>query len=108
MLVAMLESLRQRRRLLAILVAFGTRRSTLGWSVLWQTLIPVVLALLLAIGFGTVLGGILLAMVNRPVRADPRSVAAICALGLTLVAGVTGLSLPALWRLMRPDGLRTE
>jgi hypothetical protein len=108
MLVAVLESLRQRRRLLAILVAFGTRRSTLGWSVLWQTLIPLILALLLAIGFGTALGGILLAMVNRPVQADPRSVAAICALGLTLVALVTALSLPALWRLMRADGLRTE
>jgi hypothetical protein len=108
MLVATLESLRQRRRLLAILVAFGTRRTMLSWSVLWQMLIPVVLALLLAICFGTTLGGILLAMVNRPVRANPRSVAAICALSLTLVACVTALSLPALWRLMRPDGLRTE
>ena len=71
---------------------------------LWQTLIPVTLALLLAIGFGTALGGILLAMVNRPVQADPRSVAAISALGLTLVAAVTTLSLPALWRLCGQTG----
>jgi ABC-type antimicrobial peptide transport system permease subunit len=108
MLVAILESLRERRRLFAILVAFGTPRSTLAWSVLWQTLIPVMLGLIVAVGFGLALGSILLAMVDRPIRVDATSAAAICALALALVAGVTALSLPPLWRLMRPDGLRTE
>jgi ABC-type antimicrobial peptide transport system permease subunit len=76
--------------------------------VLWQTLIPVMLGLILAVGFGLALGSILLAMVDRPIRLDVTSAAAICALALALVAGVTALSLPPLWRLMRPDGLRTE
>ena len=41
MLVGTLEQLRERRHVLAMLVAVGTRRSTLGWSVLWQTALPV-------------------------------------------------------------------
>jgi hypothetical protein len=39
---------------------------------------------------------------------DAASVAAICGLGAALVVGVTALSLPALWKLMSPNGLRTE
>ena len=49
----MLEQLRERRRLLAVLVAFGTRRSTMSWSVLWQTAVPVLLGLVLAFVGGT-------------------------------------------------------
>lgn len=41
MLISQLEQLRERKRLLSVLVAFGTRRVTLGWSVLWQTAVPV-------------------------------------------------------------------
>ena len=41
LLLTALEQLRERRRLLAVLVAFGTRRSTLGWSLLWQSAVPV-------------------------------------------------------------------
>lgn len=49
MLVSQLEQLRERKRLLSVLVAFGTRRATLGWSVLWQTAVPVVLGLAVAV-----------------------------------------------------------
>ena len=45
LLLTALEQLRERRRLLAVLVAFGTRRSTLSWSVLWQSAVPVALGL---------------------------------------------------------------
>ena len=108
MLVALLESLRERRRTLAVLVAFGTPVRTLGWSVLLQAALPVVLGLLLAVGVGVVLGGLLLGMVSRPVTLDPASIAVVCATGAGVVLGVTALGLPALWRLARPDGLRTE
>ncbi|MYR61274.1 ABC transporter permease, partial [Streptomyces sp. SID625] len=37
LLVSQLEQLRERRKLLSALVAFGTRRRTLSLSVLWQT-----------------------------------------------------------------------
>ena len=108
MLVALLESLRERRRSLAVLVAFGTPTRTLGWSVLLQAALPVVLGLALAVGVGVVLGGLLLSMVSRPVTLDGASIAVVCATGAGVVLGVTALGLPALWRLVRPDGLRTE
>lgn len=108
LLVGILEQLRERRRMLAVLVAFGTRRSTLSWSVLWQTAVPVLLGLVLAIVLGTVLGGTLLAMVNRPVRLDWSSIAGMSGLATAVVLAVTAFSMPALWRLLRPSGLRTE
>ena len=49
LLVSLLEQVRDRRRLLAVLAAFGTRRATLGWSVLYQTAVPVALGLALAV-----------------------------------------------------------
>ncbi|MER7475653.1 ABC transporter permease, partial [Micromonospora sp. NPDC000018] len=67
MLVGVLEQLRERRRLLAMLVAMGTRRGTLSWSVLWQTTVPVVIGLALAVVFGLALGAVLLRMVQAPV-----------------------------------------
>jgi ABC-type antimicrobial peptide transport system permease subunit len=108
LLVSTLEQLQERRRLLAVLVAFGTRRSTLGWSVLWQTAVPVLLGLGLAVVVGGGLGAVLLAMVSEPVRFDWLSVAGIAGTGAAVVVLVTALSLPALWRLMRPEALRTE
>jgi hypothetical protein len=108
LLVTTLEQLRERRRLLAVLVAFGTRRSTMSWSVLWQTAIPVLLGLVLAIVTGTTLGAVLLRLVNTPVRLNWDGIAAMSGVAAGVVLLVTALSLPALWRLMRPDGLRTE
>ncbi|MGC9667288.1 FtsX-like permease family protein [Planosporangium sp. 12N6] len=108
LLVSMLEQLQERRRLLAVLVAFGTRRATLGWSVLWQTTVPVLLGLGLAVVTGGGLGAVLLAMVGEPVRFDWPSMAGIAGAGAAVVLLVTALTLPALWRLMRPEALRTE
>jgi hypothetical protein len=108
LLVTMLEQLRERRKLLAVLVAFGTKRSALAWSVLWQTAVPVVLGLLLAVGGGTALGAALLAMVGHPFRTDWPEVGLLSLVGAGVVFAVTLVSLPPLWRMMRPDGLRTE
>ncbi|WP_327288995.1 ABC transporter permease [Streptomyces sp. NBC_01198] len=108
LLVTMLEQLRDRKKLLAVLVAFGTKRSALAWSVLWQTTIPVVLGLVLASAGGIGLGAALVAMVGRGFQMDWGSVAAMSAIGAAVVLAVTLLSLPPLWRLMRPDGLHTE
>ncbi|MET7421530.1 FtsX-like permease family protein [Dactylosporangium sp. NPDC005555] len=108
LLVGTIEQLRERRRTLAALVAFGARRSTIGWSILWQTLIPVVLGLLLATALGLGLGGLLLATVDVPFAADPAGIAIVCGIAGGVVLLVTAASLPALWRLMRPDGLRFE
>ncbi|WP_405457402.1 FtsX-like permease family protein [Streptomyces sp. NBC_00101] len=107
MLVQQLEQLRERRRLLAALVAFGTRRSTLGWSVLWQTTIPVAVGLAVAVAGGLVLGWTLARMTGNQVS-DWWLFLPMAGAGAGVVLLVTLLSLPALWRLMRPAGLRTE
>ena len=64
LLLTALEQLRERRRLLAVLVAFGTRRSTLSWSLLWQSAVPVALGLVVALATGIGLGAILLRMID--------------------------------------------
>ncbi|MFJ2670560.1 FtsX-like permease family protein [Streptomyces sp. NPDC087525] len=107
MLVSQIEQLRERRRLLSVLVAFGTRRSTLAWSVLWQTAVPVALGTLLAIAGGLTLGAVLLNMTAKRV-ADWWVFAPFAGVGVAVVLLVTVASLPPLWRMMRPDGLRSE
>ncbi|MEV7342733.1 FtsX-like permease family protein [Streptomyces sp. NPDC093544] len=108
LLVSQLEQLRERRKLLSALVAFGTRRRTLSLSVLWQTAIPIALGLVLASAVGLTLGTVLLKMSTTPVRVDWASVLSMTGIGAGVVVLVTLLSLPPLMRLMRPDGLRTE
>lgn len=108
LLVSQLEQLRERRKLLAALVAFGTRRRTLSLSVLWQTAVPIALGLLLAAGVGLGLGVVLLKMVDTAVAVDWPSVLAMTGIGAGVVLAVTLLSLPPLLRMMRPEGLRTE
>ncbi|MER6346629.1 ABC transporter permease [Streptomyces sp. NPDC001595] len=108
LLVSQLEQLRERRKLLSSLVAFGTRRRTLGLSVLWQTAVPVALGLALACAVGLILGAVLLRMTDTPVRVDWASVLSMTGIGAAVVSAVTLLSLPPLLRLLRPDGLRTE
>ncbi|MEW1614656.1 MULTISPECIES: FtsX-like permease family protein [unclassified Streptomyces] len=107
MLVSQLEQLRERRRLLSVLVAFGTRRTTLSWSVLWQTAVPVVLGLAVAVAGGLGLGATLAWMTRKSVS-DWWLFLPLTGAGAALILLVTALSLPPLWRLMRPDGLRTE
>ncbi|EKX65559.1 ABC transporter permease [Streptomyces ipomoeae] len=108
LLVTQLEQLRERKKLLSALVAFGTRRRTLGLSVLWQTAIPIVLGLFLATLAGLTLGAVLLRMTAVPVAVDWASVLTMNGVGAGVVVLVTLLSLPPLLRLLRPDGLRTE
>ncbi|GAA0744122.1 ABC transporter permease [Dactylosporangium roseum] len=108
LLVSTLEQLRERRRTLAALVAFGARRGTIGWSILWQTAVPVALGLGLAAVLGVGLGAVLLRIVGVPIRVDWASIASVSGISAGVVLLVTVASMPALWRLMRPDGLRFE
>ncbi len=108
LLVSMLEQLAERQRLLAMLVAVGTRRATLGWSVLWQASIPMLLGLVLAAGTGVGLGAILLVMVHARITVDWANLATILGTAAGVVLLVTTATLPVLYRLMRVSGLRTE
>ncbi|MET8327116.1 FtsX-like permease family protein [Streptomyces sp. NPDC005181] len=107
MLVSQLEQLRERRRLLSVLVVFGTRRTTLGWSVLWQTAVPVVIGLVVAVAGGLGLGAVMIRMIAKKVT-DWWVFLPMVGAGTALILLVTLVSLPLLWRLMRSDGLRTE
>ncbi|WP_148588408.1 FtsX-like permease family protein [Streptomyces sp. WAC01526] len=108
LLITALEQLRERARMLSALEALGTPRAVLGRSVLWQTAVPVALGLALAVGCGVSLGALLLHMVDRPLRLDWSGILTLSGTAAAVILGVTALSLPLLWRLMRPDGLRTE
>ncbi|WP_064750540.1 FtsX-like permease family protein [Solirubrobacter soli] len=108
LLLTALEQLRERRRLLAVLVAFGTRRSTLSWSVLWQAAVPVALGIGIAVVTGVALGAVLLRILDTTVRVAWGDAAAMALVGVLVVLLVTAASLPVLWRTMRPEGLRTE
>jgi hypothetical protein len=108
LLVSQLEQLRERRKLLSSLVAFGTRRRTLSLSVLWQTTVPIALGLLLAAAVGLTLGTVLLKMAGASVGVDWPSLLSMTGAGAAVVLAVTLLSLPPLVRMMRPEGLRTE
>ncbi|WP_338672539.1 FtsX-like permease family protein [Streptomyces sp. SCSIO 30461] len=108
LLVSQLEQLRERKKLLSALIAFGTKRSTLSLSVLWQTAVPVMLGLFLSTTVGVTLGVVLLKMVSTPVVMDWATIGTMTGLGAGVVLLVTLLSMPPLLRMMRPEGLRTE
>jgi hypothetical protein len=91
-----------------VLVAFGTRRTTLTGSVLYQVAIPVVLGLTLAVATGTGLGTILQAAANAPIRFDWVGIGATSGAAALVVLLTTAASLPLLWRLTKPGGLRSE
>jgi predicted lysophospholipase L1 biosynthesis ABC-type transport system permease subunit len=108
MLVGLVEQLRERRRMLAMLVAVGTRRATLSWSVCWQTVVPLAVGLALATLFGLGLGVVLQRLTGVPVYVSWSVVGLSCGLAVVAVGGITAASLPVLWRLTKPGGLRTE
>ncbi|QFR95510.1 ABC transporter permease [Streptomyces tsukubensis] len=107
LLVSMIEQLRERKRLLSALTAFGTRRTSMSWSVLWQTAIPVVLGLALATVGGLALGATLVHLIEKKVT-DWMVFLPLVGAGGVLILVVTLCSLPPLWRMMRADRLRTE
>ncbi|WP_066582234.1 FtsX-like permease family protein [Cellulomonas timonensis] len=108
MLVNIVEQLRERRQLLAVLLAFGTRRRTLSWSILWQIAIPMVLGLVLAVATGTALAAILQTAAGAPVQFDWLGIGATTGTAALVALLTTAASLPLLWRLTRAGGLRSE
>ena len=109
LLLTALDQLRERRRLLAVLVAFGTRRSTLGWSLLWQSAVPVALGLAVAVAAPASGSARCCCGSSAPASTSPGSTwSAMAGVGAAVVVLVTAASLPVLFRTMRPEGLRTE
>ena len=108
LLVNVVEQMRERRQLLAALLAFGVRRRTLSASVLLQLAVPVVLGLALAAVTGTGLSTLLQSGMEVPVQLDWAGIGTTSGVAALVVMLTTAASLPLLWRLMRPEGLRAE
>ena len=75
---------------------------------LWQTAVPIVLGLALRRRPGWASVSVLLRMVEHAGRGLAGRSCRSTGVGAASIVLVTLLSLPPLWRLMRPDGLRTE
>ena len=108
MIVNVAEQLRERRRVLAVLAAFGTRRRTLSGSVLYQVAIPVTLGMLLAVTVGTALASVLMIAVDAPVTVDWFGIGTTSGIAALVVLGTTAAGLPTLWRLTAAGNLRNE
>jgi len=108
LVVGTVEQIRGRRRVHAVLTAFGARRSTLVASVVWQTTLPVFLGIVLATAVGTALGVMVQRVAGLPVRFIPMETLVIAGAGVGVAALTTLLAVPALLRTMRPEGLRSE
>lgn len=108
LLVGTVEQVRERRRVHAVLTAFGARRRTLVASLAWQTALPVLLGITCAAVFGFALGALLLWTSELPVTFVPGDVLIVVVTGAGAVLLATLGALPALLRTMRPDGLRSE
>ncbi|WP_406841593.1 FtsX-like permease family protein (plasmid) [Streptomyces sp. AHU1] len=108
MLISTQEQLRERRALVAYLTAIGMRRVTLGGSILLQTAIPLALGLAVSAVGGSALGFALQAMVGVQQHIYWGVVATAVGSGAAIAMLMLLFSLPLLWRLARPDGLRTE
>jgi hypothetical protein len=108
MLVNVIEQLRERRRLLAVLAAFGTRRRVLSASVLYQVAVPAAIGLLLAVLIGSGLSAVLLAATGAPVEFDWPAIATMTAAVVAMIMAVTAAGLPALFRLLTVQELRSE
>ncbi|MFI5532560.1 FtsX-like permease family protein [Kitasatospora sp. NPDC051853] len=108
LLVGQLERLREQRRILGVLYAFGTRRRVLAASVLWQTAIPMALGLALAALAGLGMGALLQYTAGVEFLMDWGSMLALTGCAAAAVLLVTAAGLPSVVRLVRPSALRHE
>ncbi|MFJ9520864.1 FtsX-like permease family protein [Kitasatospora sp. NPDC101801] len=108
LLVGQLERLREQRRILGVLYAFGTRRRVLALSVLWQTAIPMALGLVLAAAGGLLMGAVLQYTAGLDFSFDRSAMLTLSGVAGASVLLVTLLGLPLVLRLMRPGALRHE
>ncbi|MCC8244267.1 FtsX-like permease family protein [Saccharothrix luteola] len=108
LLVLALEQVRERRRPLAVLAASGVPRGALSRSLLWQNAVPLLLALVVAVGVGGGLSVLLLRIISQPIVLDWAGIGLLSGAAALMVVVVTLLSLPSLRRATGALGLRSE
>jgi hypothetical protein len=77
-------------------------------TALWQTAVPVALAVVVAVGIGIGIAGLVIRMVDLPLRVDWPTIGVFAAAAVALVFAMTALTLPALRGATRLAAMRTE
>jgi hypothetical protein len=108
LLVLALEQIRERRRPLAALAATGVPRSMLARSLLWQTAVPVLLAVVVAILIGLALAALVLRFTSIGMVFDWADIGVFSGSAAGLALLVTALTLPALRNATKLGALRAE
>ncbi|MFI9382841.1 FtsX-like permease family protein [Kutzneria sp. NPDC052558] len=108
LLVVALEQIRERRRALAVLAANGVPRIVLARSLLWQTAVPIAIAVVVAVASGLVLAGLLLYVTGQRLAFDWTTIAVFVAAAIVAVLASAGCTLPSLWQAAAAEGLRDE
>lgn len=108
LLVLALEQVRERRRPLAMLSAAGVPRAVLARSLLWQTALPVMVAVGAAVATGIGLAALVLRTTITPLVLDWTDIGLFCGATVVLVLLVSAATLPALRSATRLSALRTE
>jgi hypothetical protein len=108
LLMLSIEQISERRRPLAALSAAGVPIGVLARGALWQTGIPVVVGVVLAVAAGLGLTAPILRLADRPLIIDFPVLLALAGATVAAVLLVTGLTMPLLRQVTRLDTLRSE
>ncbi|QWF78159.1 FtsX-like permease family protein [Amycolatopsis sp. CA-230715] len=108
LLMLSIEQISERRRPLAALSAAGVPLGVLARGSLWQTAIPVVVGVVLAVAAGLGLTAPILRLANLPMVVDGGVLAGLAGAAVLAVLLVTALTLPLLRQVTRLDALRAE
>ncbi|SFW77216.1 FtsX-like permease family protein [Amycolatopsis australiensis] len=108
LLMLSIEQISERRRPLAALSAAGVPIGVLARGALWQTGIPVVVGVVLAVAAGLGLTAPILRLADRPMIVDVPVLLALAGATVAAVLLVTGLTMPLLRQVTRLDTLRSE
>ncbi|MFF1610416.1 FtsX-like permease family protein [Amycolatopsis sp. NPDC058278] len=108
LLMLSIEQISERRRPLAALSAAGVPIGVLARGALWQTAIPVVVGVVLAVAAGLGLTAPILRLADRPMIVDVPVLLALAGTTVVAVLLVTALTMPLLRQVTRLDTLRSE
>ncbi|MDQ7808549.1 FtsX-like permease family protein [Amycolatopsis sp. A133] len=108
LLMLSIEQISERRRPLAALSAAGVPIGVLARGALWQTAVPVVVGVALAVAAGLGLTAPMLRLADLPMSVDVPALLALAGTTVAAVLLVTGLTLPLLRQVTRLDALRSE
>jgi hypothetical protein len=108
LLVVSVDRVQERRRPMAVLAAAGVPLRVLRRSIAVETALPLVSAVILAVGLGLGVVGIFGAIIGEGVVAPLGRVAVIAGASVLGVGVVTALTLPSLARATSPESLRAE